>query len=164
MKCTKASDSSAGPGSIWLNRRSRENEPARTRLGGSLTGCGGTRSILIPILAPSGPFRRKSLSAGGTGAAAPAQRAHEIHEGVGLRRGLSARAQVRKRHPGYAMPAAIAGRQAILLPHGPRHRKENSRAVGRDPEAAGGWRVACLLYTSDAADDLLCVDLGGRRI
>ena len=27
------------------------------------------------------------------------------------------------------------------------------------------WRVdACLLYTSDAADDLLCVDLGGRRI
>ena len=21
----------------------------------------------------------------------------------------------------------------------------------------------CLLYTSDAADDLLCVDLGGRR-
>ena len=27
------------------------------------------------------------------------------------------------------------------------------------------WLVAgCLLYTSDAADDLLCVDLGGRRI
>ena len=25
-------------------------------------------------------------------------------------------------------------------------------------------RDACLLYTSDAADDLLCVDLGGRRI
>src|SRR5450756_2713748 len=25
------------------------------------------------------------------------------------------------------------------------------------------WRT-CLLYTSDAADDLLCVDLGGRRI
>src|SRR5450756_455755 len=25
-------------------------------------------------------------------------------------------------------------------------------------------RVDCLLYTSDAADDLLCVDLGGRRI
>ena len=23
---------------------------------------------------------------------------------------------------------------------------------------------ACILYTSDAADDLLCVDLGGRRI
>src|SRR5450756_1051019 len=26
------------------------------------------------------------------------------------------------------------------------------------------WRKVCLLYTSDAADDLLCVDLGGRRI
>ena len=25
-------------------------------------------------------------------------------------------------------------------------------------------RCPCLLYTSDAADDLLCVDLGGRRI
>src|SRR5665213_1841373 len=25
-------------------------------------------------------------------------------------------------------------------------------------------RHICLLYTSDAADDLLCVDLGGRRI
>src|SRR5665213_883381 len=24
--------------------------------------------------------------------------------------------------------------------------------------------IRCLLYTSDAADDLLCVDLGGRRI
>ena len=24
--------------------------------------------------------------------------------------------------------------------------------------------MRCLLYTSDAADDLLCVDLGGRRI
>ena len=24
--------------------------------------------------------------------------------------------------------------------------------------------LCCLLYTSDAADDLLCVDLGGRRI
>src|SRR5665213_3623316 len=27
-----------------------------------------------------------------------------------------------------------------------------------------GQRWGCLLYTSDAADDLLCVDLGGRRI
>src|SRR5659263_542338 len=25
-------------------------------------------------------------------------------------------------------------------------------------------QTPCLLYTSDAADDLLCVDLGGRRI
>src|SRR5680860_1900603 len=27
-----------------------------------------------------------------------------------------------------------------------------------------GVCYSCLLYTSDAADDLLCVDLGGRRI
>mgnify|MGYP007068840746 CR=1 FL=1 len=27
-----------------------------------------------------------------------------------------------------------------------------------------GNNWVCLLYTSDAADDLLCVDLGGRRI
>ena len=31
-------------------------------------------------------------------------------------------------------------------------------------EALEALLVACLLYTSDAADDLLCVDLGGRRI
>src|SRR5450756_279582 len=30
--------------------------------------------------------------------------------------------------------------------------------------AAYCWGYNCLLYTSDAADDLLCVDLGGRRI
>ena len=27
-----------------------------------------------------------------------------------------------------------------------------------------GWGWGCLLYTSDAADDMQCVDLGGRRI
>ena len=30
--------------------------------------------------------------------------------------------------------------------------------------AIEGNTYTCLLYTSDAADDLLCVDLGGRRI
>src|SRR5450756_2845559 len=29
---------------------------------------------------------------------------------------------------------------------------------------ARAYGSRCLLYTSDAADDLLCVDLGGRRI
>ena len=29
---------------------------------------------------------------------------------------------------------------------------------------ANQYFITCLLYTSDAADDLLCVDLGGRRI
>ena len=27
-----------------------------------------------------------------------------------------------------------------------------------------GYTISCLLYTSDAADDLLCVDFGGRRL
>src|SRR5450756_3253458 len=35
-----------------------------------------------------------------------------------------------------------------------------------EPVLASGHELfeLCLLYTSDAADDLLCVDLGGRRI
>src|SRR5680860_998589 len=48
--------------------------------------------------------------------------------------------------------------------------------IGRRPKPQPGGCVrvsgarvehhpcTCLLYTSDAADDLLCVDLGGRRI
>src|SRR5450756_1646543 len=37
---------------------------------------------------------------------------------------------------------------------------------GRTPDDDQIYRLSydCLLYTSDAADDLLCVDLGGRRI
>ena len=31
-------------------------------------------------------------------------------------------------------------------------------------DIAANMSCNCLLYTSDAADDLLCVDLGGRRI
>src|SRR5659263_219169 len=46
-------------------------------------------------------------------------------------------------------------------------------ASEKDSASAGFYLIAstpgrglwtCLLYTSDAADDLLCVDLGGRRI
>src|SRR5680860_1088795 len=33
-----------------------------------------------------------------------------------------------------------------------------------EPEPLPSPFPSCLLYTSDAADDLLCVDLGGRRI
>src|SRR5450756_1776278 len=33
-----------------------------------------------------------------------------------------------------------------------------------DPDDPDADLRVCLLYTSDAADDLLCVDLGGRRI
>src|SRR5450756_1742219 len=37
-------------------------------------------------------------------------------------------------------------------------RRDNDRAI---PEQGYGRLEICLLYTSDAADDLLCVDLGG---
>ena len=37
-------------------------------------------------------------------------------------------------------------------------------ASGHDPATKEPEVFTCLLYTSDAADDLLCVDLGGRRI
>ena len=33
-----------------------------------------------------------------------------------------------------------------------------------DPAQVLGTGESCLLYTSDAADDMQCVDLGGRRI
>ena len=43
----------------------------------------------------------------------------------------------------------------VLEPDGPRDE------FSVEPD---GRVIRCLLYTSDAADDLLCVDLGGRRI
>src|SRR5680860_1885658 len=49
-------------------------------------------------------------------------------------------------------------------------RASSSRLVSRNPNPnrealpLSTMSVGCLLYTSDAADDLLCVDLGGRRI
>ena len=36
--------------------------------------------------------------------------------------------------------------------------------VGTEVETVTVDIMACLLYTSDAADDTPCVDLGGRRI
>ena len=38
------------------------------------------------------------------------------------------------------------------------------RGEDRQPAGMGEQLEDCLLYTSDAADELLCVDLGGRRI
>src|SRR5450756_3249139 len=38
------------------------------------------------------------------------------------------------------------------------------REGDRDVQRSLDYYNLCLLYTSDAADDLLCVDLGGRRI
>src|SRR5659263_783310 len=79
---------------------------------------------------------------------------------------------VRRRTPLPCLPAARGtGRQAAAEPDdeeagldspvldrsAPQHRLD---ALG----VQAGRSVSCLLYTSDAADDLLCVDLGGRRI
>ena len=36
--------------------------------------------------------------------------------------------------------------------------------AGSDVGSLKATARSCLLYTSDAADDLLCVDLGGRRL
>ena len=41
---------------------------------------------------------------------------------------------------------------------------EENIAYGKENATHEEVVRACLLYTSDAADDLLCVDLGGRRI
>src|SRR5680860_657307 len=42
--------------------------------------------------------------------------------------------------------------------------KNLSEVQQKDKEGELILKKFCLLYTSDAADDLLCVDLGGRRI
>eukprot|EP00657_Telonema_sp_P-1_P007917 TRINITY_DN28305_c0_g1_i2.p2 TRINITY_DN28305_c0_g1~~TRINITY_DN28305_c0_g1_i2.p2 ORF type:complete len:108 (-),score=29.47 TRINITY_DN28305_c0_g1_i2:48-371(-) len=39
-----------------------------------------------------------------------------------------------------------------------------AQITGQMPVTTKAKTSICLLYTSDAADDLLCVDLGGRRI
>src|SRR5450756_2996138 len=88
--------------------------------------------------------------------------------------------QVRHKTPGHtrrrphsrgAAPRSFSGggrdghrRTARQRPErrGPRHLvRDRRRRRSRRAEAQAG---PCLLYTSDAADDLLCVDLGGRRI
>src|SRR5659263_687679 len=47
---------------------------------------------------------------------------------------------------------------ASITPPSPPHTMTCPRLAMTAPTS-----YACLLYTSDAADDLLCVDLGGRR-
>ena len=54
------------------------------------------------------------------------------------------------------MGAASAG-DVYVVPEG----AEGGNGTKRQPFTTLSH---CLLYTSDAADDLLCVDLGGRRI
>src|SRR5665811_1818617 len=56
--------------------------------------------------------------------------------------------------PRYAPPAPVQGQQMRWVPGPP---------PAERPEVTAPARYACLLYTSDAADDLTRVDLGGRR-
>ena len=53
---------------------------------------------------------------------------------------------------GMDMEAALTSREEI-----------NQKLRSVLDEATGKWGINCLLYTSDAADDTPCVDLGGRR-
>src|SRR5450756_3243132 len=49
-----------------------------------------------------------------------------------------------------------------IYPDRPLTKKPAETRMGSGKGSPEWW--ICLLYTSDAADDLLCVDLGGRRI
>src|SRR5665809_84853 len=60
-----------------------------------------------------------------------------------------------------AEDAAETEAQAPLAKPASRHKQISDDRPDEAPEHNG---ALCLLYTSDAADDLLCVDLGGRRI
>src|SRR5665213_4382201 len=55
-------------------------------------------------------------------------------------------------------PMATASSTLIRRSNRPNAVTEIAGQIARAPF------ISCLLYTSDAADDLLCVDLGGRRI
>eukprot|EP00657_Telonema_sp_P-1_P011307 TRINITY_DN6314_c0_g1_i1.p1 TRINITY_DN6314_c0_g1~~TRINITY_DN6314_c0_g1_i1.p1 ORF type:complete len:116 (-),score=35.78 TRINITY_DN6314_c0_g1_i1:6-353(-) len=55
--------------------------------------------------------------------------------------------------------------EALMEINMQRARDRRAKASAAAPVSTIGTRSRdCLLYTSDAADDLLCVDLGGRRI
>src|SRR5450756_1020612 len=62
-------------------------------------------------------------------------------------------------------PAIISAlRKTTKLPFDVHLMIENPESYIESFASAGADIITCLLYTSDAADDLLCVDLGGRRI
>ena len=63
----------------------------------------------------------------------------------------------------------LAPDKTLYLTDGIKGVKQNR--LSQQPEGKGYihpdsryYCCTCLLYTSDAADDLLCVDLGGRRL
>ena len=69
---------------------------------------------------------------------------------------------VRSRGLGDVYKRQRADRSDVKGRHG--HRPDEVGRQVRLRRQPPADRNICLLYTSDAADDLLCVDLGGRRI
>src|SRR5680860_1893229 len=64
-----------------------------------------------------------------------------------------------------APPALLASAGAWRsVPATWRRRRPRCWLAGSSRSTTSRGCAPCLLYTSDAADDLLCVDLGGRRI
>src|SRR5659263_473599 len=69
-----------------------------------------------------------------------------------------------------SVPTTVAGASRYLALPSRSHATVSSVGLSTLllPCRFAGWEQSraanCLLYTSDAADDLLCVDLGGRRI
>src|SRR5450756_2165960 len=57
-----------------------------------------------------------------------------------------------------------AGAKYIIRDHDKHHFEQRKSMVHAVCDFLNAKYGDCLLYTSDAADDLLCVDLGGRRI
>ena len=69
---------------------------------------------------------------------------------------------VRSRGLGYVYKRQPAG--GGLVPRGRIEPGVEADVAAQIPFVVDVLEVTCLLYTSDAADDLPCVDLGGRRI
>ena len=89
-------------------------------------------------------------------------------ENVGSHLFINRFTAIRQVLPGPGKKIRMPGDEYSTLPHGKQIRhcsEEITDAVtvlGGHPDRT--FPGTCLLYTSDAADDLLCVDLGGRRI
>ena len=120
--------------------------------GGALSGNSGGRpgARAGGDLLVHGAEVRRGLSGDGRGASgcgeydrragsdAIAQRGDQAHEGVGIQRGLPARAQIRGREGGYGMPSRIAKGPRILLPDGSGCGSPNSgKAGGAEATEAG---------------------------
>ena len=76
-------------------------------------------------------------------------------------------------HPGMGREEGVDREPGGMAQDADEHRDPPSQLLQHQAQDEHGQELRdlaeahdrhCLLYTSDAADDLLCVDLGGRRI